>query len=125
MTDDSYRVPLTSANPQQQTISKPSTPGHIAGSSISSFADFVSAPGRGKRSRALGAGAGGGLGKPGPVMSREKDADMEDEVLFDSDELGHSRFGTDDTMSASSSSRDDEASTSGRRTPLKNRVQQQ
>ena len=83
----------------------------------------MSAPGRGKRSRALG--AGGGLGKPGPVMSREKDADMEDEVLFDSDELGHSRFGTDDTMSASSSSRDDEASTSGRRTPLKNRVQQQ
>lgn len=75
------------------------TPG--AGS-ISSFADFVSAPGRNQRFRPVGISASANR-KGG---SSDKDSDYVEEVLFDSDELGHSKFGTTEE-STSVSSRDD------------------
>lgn len=77
------------------------TPG--AGS-ISSFADFVSAPGRSQRFRPVAsAGVAGSSRKTGVS---DKDTDFVEEVLFDSDELGHSRFGTTEE-STSVSSRED------------------
>ncbi|KAI5124279.1 hypothetical protein M0805_005126 [Coniferiporia weirii] len=116
--DDFYRVPIaSSAQPHSAAAGR--TPGPATGSSISSFADFVSAPGRGRRFRAPGsagiAGTGAvGAGANGKANAVDKDLDFEEEVLFDSDELGHSRFGTTEE-STSVSSRDEDAS--GRRTP--------
>ena len=43
----------------------------------------------------------------GKKSSLENDGEVEEELLFDSDEMGHSKFGTDETTSVSS--RDDEA----------------
>lgn len=85
----------------------PPTPGHghtPSGSSISSFADFVSAPGRSRRSQK-------GARKPSalnPAHSKNGDApDEVDEVLFDEDELAagvHTKASTDaETASASGS----------------------
>lgn len=112
--DDFYRMPVASA--QQSTSRIPAA--HGKGSSIGSFTDFVSAPGRGRRFRPKGtAGLGGpnvlGAAPAGKTNMPDKDVDFVDEVLFDSDELTHSKFGTDETTSVSS--RDEEAS--GRRTP--------
>lgn len=118
--DDFYRMPLSSAS-QSHPIAAPRATAPVAGSSIGSFADFVSAPGRGRRFRApAAAGAGGfgalGAGMAGKADTADKDVDYEEEVLFDSDELGHSKFGTGTTEeSLSVSSRDEDAT--GRRTP--------
>ncbi|KIP03012.1 hypothetical protein PHLGIDRAFT_130409 [Phlebiopsis gigantea 11061_1 CR5-6] len=104
----------------------PSAPGHghtPSGSSISSFADFVSAPGRSRRGQK-------GPRKPSalnPANSRNTDGpDEVDEVLFDEDELAaglHTKASTDvETASASGSggrnSPDEEhVLLSGERTP--------
>ena len=104
----------------------PPAPGHghtPSGSSISSFADFVSAPGRSRRGQK-------GPRKPSalnPAHSRNADGpDEVDEVLFDEDELAsglHTKASTDaETTSASGSGgRDspdnDQVLMSGERTP--------
>ncbi|THH09928.1 hypothetical protein EW145_g1688 [Phellinidium pouzarii] len=110
--DDFYRMPLAS-NTQGNLATKSRAPIPTSGSSISSFSDFVSAPGRGRRFRAPGA-TNAGAGVAGKTSTVDKDVDFEEEVLFDSDELGHSRFGTTEE-NTSVSSRDEDAG--GRRTP--------
>jgi len=94
LADDFYRLPTL---PQYAR-----TPDSNTGSSVGSFADFVSAPGRGRRTRA------GGLPSAlsGKKSLSENDGEVEEELLFDSDEMGHSKFGTDETTSISS--REDE-----------------
>jgi hypothetical protein len=96
--EDFYRMPLRTPR---------------TGDSISSFADFVGTPGRSRKSKppSLGRSA---LGKPNISPS---DADIEEEVLFDEDELtyasssrGHSKLGTEE--SNTSVSTDDERMTS-------------
>lgn len=47
----------------------------------------------------------------------EKSREFEDEVLFDSDELGHSRLGTTEESTSVSSRDEDSNSTGGRYTP--------
>lgn len=111
--DDFYRVPAPThaaalVHDTLGTASKPPPPRTPAsGSSITSFADFVSAPGRGRRARTQGAGAeagpsgtggaassGPGLAMPTPKAAYAHtpkgghfdDLAEEDEVLFDSDE---------------------------------------
>ena len=107
--DGFYRMPLAAAS-----HAVPRTPIPQTGSSIASFADFVSAPGRGRRFRSQGGAATpSGLNAVGKTNPGDKDVDYADEVLFDSDELGHSKFGTEESTSVSS--RDDDVS--GRRTP--------
>jgi len=83
--EDFYRVPLR-------------TPG--TGGSISSFADFVGAPGRPRKSKTR---------PKGDIPPLNPEADMEEEVLFDEDETlprVHSKMGTEESNSASS--REDE-----------------
>lgn len=69
--------------------------------SAASFADFVAAPGSGtgRRFRTGGAGTAKGFGNGFPAED-----DMEEEVLFDSDELagGQSKLGTEESASVSS-----------------------
>ena len=114
--DDFYRVPTSatvfanqgsSSQPPSGTTAFVKTH-HATSSSLGSFTDFVSAPGRGRRVPGRSQ-----LGKSTTAAALEED--VEDEVLFDSDGLGgaqSSRFGTDETTSVSS--KDEE----GRRTPL-------
>lgn len=86
----------------------PPPPGHIhtpSGSSIASFADFVSAPGRSRR-----------LGQKAPPKAPRlnittakgpvEGAEDVDEVLFDEEEMSsgsHLKAGTDESASASGS----------------------
>ena len=93
--EDFYRVPLRT----------PPASGHRRGnstnnnaSSITSFADFVSAPGRTSRKKGLGS------------VSLPKGGIEEEDVLFDEDETyaassssrGHSKLGTDSSTTAAS-----------------------
>ncbi|KAJ3491374.1 hypothetical protein NLI96_g764 [Meripilus lineatus] len=129
--DDFYRLPLRSApvplaHSHSRNASNSFRGGHFrsssgAGSSISSFADFVSAPGRGRK---LGGGASGsgngngnnhhtssssrgvGLSNLNPASSSSKaagnattSAEDVDEVLFDEDEMAR----RDESASASAS----------------------
>ncbi|EJD07610.1 DUF1753-domain-containing protein [Fomitiporia mediterranea MF3/22] len=113
--DGFYRMPVTSL----AQVSSRNSAAPKPGSSVTSFSDFTSAPGRGRRFRSTGAAAiSGDLGTvvAGKAKPEDKETDYEEEVLFDSDELTHSthsKFGTEESTSVSS--RDDEAS--GRRTP--------
>ncbi|KAL5492447.1 hypothetical protein ACEPAI_3894 [Sanghuangporus weigelae] len=108
LSDGFYHMPLASASHAASRTPIPQT-----GSSIGSFADFVSAPGRGRRFRPQGNAVVAGLGATGKTNPVEKDVDFTEEVLFDSDELAHSKFGTEESTSVSS--HDEEVS--GRRTP--------
>jgi hypothetical protein len=92
---------------------------HKANGSVSSFADFVSAPGRHPRRpknnfAMSGAGAGGSNGV------RDRGLDIEEEVLFDEDEMTyvsgsssrpHSKMGTEGSSTAAST--DEERSKHG------------
>ena len=105
--DGFYRMPSTAYAAAKSPV--PQT-----GSSIGSFADFVSAPGRGRRFRPQGTTGFRGFGEAsGKANPADQDVDFVEEVLFDSDELAHSKFGTEESTSVSS--RDDE--TGGGRTP--------
>ena len=101
--EDFYRVPLRT----------PPASGHRRGGSsnnngsITNFADFVSAPGRTPRKTKFGS------------MSLPRDRGIEEEVIFDEDELtyaastssrAHSKLGTDSSTTAAS---DEERGTSG------------
>ncbi|KAF4610755.1 hypothetical protein D9613_006899 [Agrocybe pediades] len=92
--EDFYRVPLRT----------PPASGHRRGasngnnSSITNFADFVSAPGRTPRRKNFGSNLG-------------RDKGIEEEVIFDEDDLtyapstssrGHSKLGTDSSTTAAS-----------------------
>ncbi|PPQ91484.1 hypothetical protein CVT25_013741 [Psilocybe cyanescens] len=102
--EDFYRVPLRT----------PPATGHRRGSSntnnssIASFADFVSAPGRTPRKKNFGS------------MSLGKDRGIEEEILFDEDELtyagssssrAHSKLGTESSTTAAS---DEERAVNGK-----------
>ncbi len=98
--DDFYHLPVRA--PQQAS-------GHVhtpSGSSVASFADFVSAPGKSRRFNGPK-----GLRKPSglnPANSKGSadGAEEVDEVLFDEDELsvgGQLKGSTDDSASASGS----------------------
>lgn len=114
--EDYYRIPSSATPIPPSSAGRATMPN--TGTSVSSFTDFVSAPGRGRRSRTHGAPSLGGFsslgawlgGKKGVV---EEGTEAEEELLFDSDELGHSKLGTTTEESTSVSSRDDE----GRQTP--------
>lgn len=101
--EDFYRVPLRT----------PPASGHRRGGSsnnngsITNFADFVSAPGRTPRKSKFGS------------VSVPRDKGIEEEVIFDEDELtyaastssrAHSKLGTDSSTTAAS---DEERGTSG------------
>lgn len=83
--EDFYRVPLRSHNNKSN--------------SVSSFADFVSAPGRSRRAR------GSSVQYPAKQGPKIGDTSIpEDDVLFDEDEVtyagssrGHSKMSTDDS----------------------------
>lgn len=92
--EDFYRVPLRTppASGHRRT-------GSHANGSVGSFADFVSAPGRPARKKGFGS------------MSLPKDKDIEEEVVFDEDEMtyaastssrAHSKLGTDGSTTAAS-----------------------
>jgi hypothetical protein len=88
--EDFYRVPVKTARP---------------GGSLSNLSDFVNGPGR---TRNFGGGRIGKsvLGKDNGHANVDGDVEVE-EVLFDDDELssrGHSKFGTEESISSSSQS---------------------
>ena len=95
--DDHYQMPIPSAS-HMRTLSVGTPRGQNApGSSITSFTDFVNAPGRGRKVRS----------PVGLKKTEEKHSNDVEEVLFDSEELGRSRSGTNEE-NTSVSSRDDE-----------------
>ena len=106
--DDHYQMPLPSASNMRPSGTNTPRGQHPNGSSVTSFTDFINAPGRSRKVRSPVGSRMSGKG------ASEKSSEMEDEVLFDSDELGHSRLGTTEE-STSVSSRDEDAS--GRYTP--------
>ena len=96
--EDFYLLPVRGPPPGSGHAHTPS------GSSITSFADFVSAPGRARRN-------GKGLRKPSalnPALAKSNDgADDVDEVLFDEDELAaglHTKASTDAESTSASGS---------------------
>lgn len=95
--EDFYRAPL--GTPQ-------------TGGSIGSFADFISAPGRAPRSKGSGNLGRSLLTKVNGHSSSNGsagDLEMEDELLFDEDELAaraHSKLGTEESTSVSSQDED-------------------
>jgi len=111
---DFYHVPLRNTNTHtsspsrghRRTVSASSnSAAHKQGNgSVSSFADFVSAPGRNSR---RGKNNVGSMSVPAP---RDRGLDIEEEVLFDEDEMtyassssrGHSKLGTEGSSTAAS-----------------------
>jgi len=96
--------------PEPESFYRPSRTFHTPHSSIASWSDFVSAPGRKKRYSQRNGSAG---------AHKAEEDDLVEEVLFDEDELGggigsssHSKMGTEETTSVSTNGDDD---TSGRR----------
>ncbi|KIK08958.1 hypothetical protein K443DRAFT_672003 [Laccaria amethystina LaAM-08-1] len=94
--EDFYRVPLRTPPASGHRRS----PSH--NNSITSFADFVSAPGRGPRKKGFGSVSLGGLGDRGIE---------EEDAMFDEDDLtyaastssrGHSKMGTEGSSTAAS-----------------------
>ena len=85
---------------EAESFYRPARAFHTPHSSIASWSDFVSAPGRKKRYAQRN---GGGVG-----MYKADEDDLVEETLFDEDELaggvgssGHSKMGTEDNTSAS------------------------
>ena len=85
---------------EAESFYRPSRPFHTPHSSIASWSDFVSAPGRKKRYFQRSGGAAG--------MYKTEEDDLVEETLFDEDELAggigsssHSKMGTEDNTSAS------------------------
>jgi len=111
---DFYNVPLRNTNNthaassrgHRRTVSASSNPTvHKQGNtSVSSFADFVSAPGRNSRR------GKNNLGSISVSASKDRGLDIEEEVLFDEDEMtyassssrGHSKMGTEGSSTAAS-----------------------
>jgi len=94
--EDFYRVPLRTPPASNH---RRGTSGNV---SISSFADFVSAPGRAPRKKAFGS------------VSLARDRDVHEDVLFDEDEAtyaastssrAHSKLGTDSSTATSDEER--------------------
>ena len=91
---------------EPESFYRPSRSFHTPHSSIASWSDFVSAPGRKKRYfQRNGGGAGSYKGDEGSLT---------EEVLFDEDEFpggvgssGHSKISTEDTASASTNGEED------------------
>ncbi|KAJ3517763.1 hypothetical protein NLJ89_g310 [Agrocybe chaxingu] len=92
--EDFYRVPLKTPPPSGHRRG-----GSTNNASITSFADFVSAPGRTPRKKGFGS------------ISMPRDRGIEEEVLFDEDEgtyaastssRAHSKLGTDSSTTAAS-----------------------
>lgn len=95
-----YHVPV---RPSQSGGGHGHTP---SGSSISSFADFVSAPGRSRRFNNQRTQRKPSALNPATAKGPTEGADEVEEVLFDEDELlngNHLKAGTDESASASGS----------------------
>jgi len=119
--EDFYRLPVRAPPPQAQSHSRQSSQSHAPSGSISSFADFVSAPGPGRARRgkpgrsnlSISLNAANGTAKVG-------DGDEVDEVLFDEDELsaaGHLRMTSAEESSGDSVDEGQSRSTSRSRRP--------
>lgn len=112
---DFYHVPLRNTNTQStrghrrtaSASSNATTTTHKPNGSVSSFADFVSAPGR--NSRRAKNNNFGSMSIPGG-SGRDRELDIEEEVLFDEDEATyvsgssrtHSKIGTEGSSTAAS-----------------------
>jgi len=86
-----------------ETFYRPSRGFHTNHSSIASWSDFVSAPGRKKR-----------LAQKNATAPKAEEDDLVEEVLFDEDELaggigssGHSKMGTEESTSVSTNGDDE------------------
>ncbi|KAF8587844.1 DUF1753-domain-containing protein [Ramaria rubella] len=91
---------------EPESFYRPNHPSHVSHSSVASWSDFVSAPGKKKRfsHKAVSSGS----------SKLEEDDLVEEEVLFDEDELvggtgssGQSKMGTEETTSVSTNGEDE------------------